>query len=85
VLNGRHLFWRPLYSDVIKLIIKLGRIHSNFDFERGGFNLKYGNLENGEMENIFVSKIGKTASSKECDGKLKFNLDNSYVENGVGN
>jgi len=51
----------------------------------GGFNLKYGNLENGELENVFVSKIGKTASSKECNGKLEFNLENGYLKNGVGN
>jgi hypothetical protein len=35
-------------------------------------------------KNVFVSKIGNTASSKECDRKLKFNLENGYLENGVG-
>jgi len=49
-------------------IIKLGRIHSNFDFERGGYNLKYGNLENGELENIFVSKIGKWQVQRNATG-----------------
>ncbi len=52
---------------------------------RGGFNLEYGNLKNGKLENVFVSKIGKTASSKECAGKLEFNLENGYLKNGVGN
>jgi len=40
---------------------------------------------NGDLESIFVSKIGKTGSSKEWDGKLKFNLENGYLENVVGN
>jgi len=51
----------------------------------GGFNLEYVNLDNGKLENVFVSNNGKTASSKDCDSKLKFNLENGYLENGVGN
>jgi len=51
----------------------------------GGFNLEYGNLKNGKLENVFVSKNGKTASPKDCNSKLKFNLENGYLENGVGN
>jgi hypothetical protein len=50
------------------------------DYKWGGFNLKYGNLENGELENVFVSKIGTTASSKECDGKLEFNLKIPHMQ-----
>jgi len=51
----------------------------------GVFNLEYGNLKNGKLEKIFVLKNGKTASPKDCDGKLEFNLKNGYLENGVGN
>jgi len=50
----------------------------------GGFNLEYGNLKNGDHESVFVSKIGKTGSSMECDGKLEFNLENGYLETAVG-
>ncbi len=52
----------------------------------GGFNLEYRNLKNGDLESVFVSIIGKTGNyPKECNGKLKFNLKNSYLKNVVGN
>ncbi len=51
----------------------------------GGFNLEYGKLENSKLKNYFVSKNGKTASPKDYNSKLEFNLENGYLENGVGN
>jgi len=50
-----------------------------------GFNLEQGKFENCKLENVFVLKNRKTASLKDCDNKLKFNLKNGYLKNGVGN
>jgi len=52
---------------------------------RGGCNLECGKLENGKLECFFVSKNVKTASPKKSNGKLKFSLENGFLENGVGN
>ena len=52
---------------------------------RGGCNLKCGKLENGKLECILVSKNVKTGSPKRINGKLEFNLENGFLENGVGN
>ncbi len=38
---------------------------------RGGFNIKYWELKNGELECLLNSKIVEKGISKEFDGKLK--------------
>jgi hypothetical protein len=37
------------------------------------------------LENVFVSKIGKTGISKTFNGFLKINLENWYLEKCVRN
>jgi hypothetical protein len=49
------------------------------------FNIEYGELENGKLECILVSKNVKTGSPKRINGKLEFSLENGFLENGVGN
>ncbi len=51
----------------------------------GGFNLEYGNLENGYLEGLFISKMGGTGISMESDGYLKNNLKNRYLKKCVKN
>jgi hypothetical protein len=44
-----------------------------------GFNLEYGNLKNGDLEGIFVSKIVDTGILKTFDCFLKNNLKNAFI------
>jgi len=52
---------------------------------RVGFNLEYGNLENGKLETILISKITAMGISKKSNGKLEFSLENGSLEKCVGN
>jgi len=51
----------------------------------GGFNLEYWKLKNRKLENIFVSKIGKTGICQIFNSFPEINLKNGYLENVVGN
>jgi len=51
----------------------------------GGFNLEYGNLKNGYLEGVLISKMGVTGISKESNGYLKNNLKNGYLKKCVRN
>jgi hypothetical protein len=53
--------------------------------KRGGFNLECGKLKNGKLKYFLVSKNVKTGSPKRSNGKLEFSLENSFLENSVGN
>ncbi len=48
--------------------------------EAGGFNLKYGNLENGYLEDLLISKMGVTGILKKNNMNLKINLKNVYLK-----
>jgi len=52
---------------------------------RGGCYLKCGKLKNGKLECFLVSKNVNMGSPKRRRGKLEFNLENGFPENGVGN
>ena len=43
-------------------------------------NLEYGNLENGKLENILISKITPMGISKKSNGYLEFSLENGNLE-----
>ncbi len=45
-----------------------------------GFNLEYGDLENGSLEAILISKIKAMGISKKSDGYLEFSLENGNLE-----
>ena len=55
------------------------------NFKRGGCYLECGKLENGKLECVLSSKNVDTGSPKIKHGKLEFNLENGFLENGVGN
>jgi len=52
---------------------------------RGGCYLEFGKLENGKLECFLVSKNVNTGSPKRRHGKLEFNLENGFLENGFWN
>ena len=55
--------------------IKINKVET-----RVGFNLEYGDLENGNLDTILISKIWPKIISKDSDGNLEFNLENGYLE-----
>ncbi len=61
------------------------RMENSWGTKSIGFNIEYGELENGELKWYFKSKILPTVVSKEKDSKLEFNLENGFLENAVGN
>jgi len=50
-----------------------------------GFNLKYGNLKNGKLEAILISKITAMGISKKSNGYQEFSLENGNLEKCVRN
>jgi hypothetical protein len=62
------------------------KIWAKYDLNlRGGCYLECGKLENGKLECVLSSKNVDTDSPKIRHGKLEFNLENGFLENGVGN
>ncbi len=51
----------------------------------GGFNLEYGNLENGKLKAILISKITAMGISKKSNGYLEFSLENGSLKKCVRN
>ena len=47
--------------------------------------IEYEDLENGNLECDFISKISIMVISKKSDGNLEFNLEKDSLENMVGN
>jgi len=61
------------------------KVYSYYFLMWVGFNIEYGELENGELECNLKSKILATVVSKSIDGKLENKLENGYLENAVRN
>jgi len=63
-----------------KLAMFVDILTLNLVILRVGCNLEYGNLENGKLETILISKITATGISKKSNGYLEFSLENGNLE-----